>query len=160
MKRLCVVLFVVSFCPLLLAGPGFAQSSAVRVTEAFARVSQDGRTAAAFMNIQGGPDRLVGVASDAADLVELRETVRTEGVVSTRPVAGVLITPGVATRLTPSGQHIVLSNLKRPLRDGDGLSLVLTFARAGKVTVPVPVARVAEPPRPNVAVPGLAGPRR
>jgi len=79
---------------------------------------------------------------------------------SMRPVGGILINPGIATRLAPGGLHIMLMDLKRPLKEGDSITLTLTFERAGKQTVIVPVARAGAPAGPSVAVPGLAGPRR
>lgn len=156
---------LLAICALALAGltfplPATAQTSSVRVTEPFARAAAAGRATAVYMNIQGGPDRLTGVSSDAAGQVELRETTVDGGALLTRPVGGALINPGLATRLTSGGLHIVLINLKRALKDGDTITLTLTFERAGKVTVPVPIAQNAAAVRPSVAVPGLRGPSR
>ncbi len=137
-----------------------AQTSTIRITEAFARAAPAGRAAATYMNIQGGPDQLVGVSSDAAAQVELHETVIEGGVMTMRPVGGILINPGVATRLAPGGLHIMLNNLKKALKDGDTFTLTLTFERAGKQTVVVPVAREGATAQPSVSVPGLRGPGR
>lgn len=137
--------------------PAGAQTSTVRVTEPFARAATAGRAGAVYMNLQGGPDRLISASSDVAGRVELRETFIEGGVVSARPVGGVLVNPGLATRLQPGGLHIMLVDLKRALKDGDTITLVLTFERAGKLTVPVPIARAGAAARPNVAAPGLRG---
>jgi copper(I)-binding protein len=144
---------------LLHALPLAAQNVTVRISEPFARAAPAGRAAAAYMNIQGGPDRLIGASCDIAGQVELHETAMDGGVVSMRPVGGILINPGIATRLAPGGLHVMLMDLKRPLKDGDNVTLTLTFERAGKRTVIVPVARTGARTGPSVAVPGLAGPR-
>lgn len=139
--------------------PAWAQNAAstIRVTEPFARAAQAGHAAAAYMNIQGGPDRLIGAVSDVAAQVELHETVMADGALTMRPVGGILINPGIASRLVPGGLHVMLSNLKRTLKDGDIITMILTFERAGKVTVPVPIASSGVAARPSVAVPGLRG---
>jgi len=150
---------LLAFALFLHAMPLAAQNSTVRISEPFARATPAGRAAAAYMNIQGGPDRLVGASTDVAAHADLHETAMEGGVMSMRPVGGILINPGIATRLAPGGLHIMLIDLKRPLKEGDNITLTLTFERAGKRTVIVPVARAGAPTGPSVAVPGLAGPR-
>ncbi len=146
MRKILMLLFGLTFAAL--PGIGFAQHSSVRVTDPFARAAQAGQTGAAYMSLQGGPDRLVGIASDMAERVELHETIMANGVMSMHPVAGVLINPGVPTRLAPGGLHIMLVNLKRTLKVGDTISLTLTFERTGSVAVIVPVARAGAPAAP------------
>lgn len=159
MRKILLLLSVVALVPLLVIKPVRADVSTVRVSEPFVRVV-GGRTAAAFMSIQGGPDRLLSASSDVAGRVELHETVLENGEPSMRPVGGMLVNPGAATRLVPGSLHIMLLDLKRPLKDGDTVALTLAFERAGKVTVTVPVARSGGLARPSVAVPGLRGPSR
>ena len=160
MRIFLTLLFGLTTPILFHPAPATAQTSSIRVTEPFARAAPAGRATAAYMSIQGGPDRLTSASSDVAGQVELRETTVEGGVLSTRPVGGALINPGVATRLAPGGLHIVLINLKRALKDGDTVTLTLTFERAGRVTVPVPIARNAAAAQPNAAVPGLLGSTR
>lgn len=160
MTKTLLVLVGITLGALLPPHLAAAQVSTVRVTGAFAPAAPAGRTTAVYMNLQGGPDRLISVASDAAGQAELRETIVEGGAISTRGVGGVLVNPGQATRLAPGGLHILLSGLKRPLKDGDTVTLTLTFERAGKVTAPIPVARTASAATSNVAVPGLRSPGR
>ena len=147
MQKLLCVLFGLTLAAL--PGAGSAQNSTVRVTEPFARAAAAGRTAAAYMNLQGGPDRLLGATSDVAGRVELHETMMENGIMSMRPVAGVAVSPGAATRFAPGGLHIMLVDLKRPLKEGDTISLELNFERARKQTVIVPVARAGAPMAPG-----------
>ncbi|MSP03881.1 MAG: copper chaperone PCu(A)C [Acetobacteraceae bacterium] len=147
MQKIILLLFGLILAAL--PGTGWAQNFAVRVTDPFARAGAAGRAAAAYMNLQGGPDRLTGVASDAAGRVELHETTMENGIMSMRPVAGVTVSPGAATRLAPGGLHIMLVDLKRPLKEGDMITLELRFERAGKISVVVPVARAGAPTAPD-----------
>ncbi len=157
MTRRALLLACLVLAALAMPRHAGAQTSTIRITEPFARAAPAGRAAAAYMNIQGGPDRLVGVSSDAAAQVELHETVIDGGVMTMRPVGGILINPGIATPLAPGGLHIMLVNLRRALKDGDTFTLTLTFERSGKQTVVVPVAQAGAGAQPSVAVPGLRG---
>jgi len=141
----------------LLLAPSFAwaQSATVRVTDPFARAAPAGRTGAAYLTMQGGPDRLIGVSADVAARAELHETIMENRVMLMRPVAGVMVSPGAATRLAPGGLHIMLMDLKRALKEGESFVLTLTFERAGKVEVTVPVARAGATQQPSGAVPGM-----
>lgn len=134
MRRLLLALSLFCLTPLV---PALAQG--VQVQDAWTRATQAGRPAAVYLAVIGGPDRLLGVATDVAGRAELYETVLEDGVARMRPVAGVLVSPGVRTRMAPGGMHIMLLDLKKPLKEGDSLALTLTFERAGKATVAVPV---------------------
>jgi copper(I)-binding protein len=149
MHRILLFVAALAVSPLILPPSAWAQRSVVRVTEPFVRAALRGHTAAAYMKLQGGPDKLIGVASDAAERVELHETAMENGVMTMRPVGGVLVSPGVATRLAPGGLHVMLIGLKHALKAGDRITLTLTFERAGKATVIVPVARAGTPSAPG-----------
>ena len=49
--------------------------------------------------------------------------------------------------LASAGDHVMLMDLTHPLKNGDMVTLVLTFQNAGQITVTLPVdnKRVAEP---------------
>jgi copper(I)-binding protein len=63
------------------------------------------------------------------------------GVYGMHKVDGIEVTPGAAaTVLRPSGAHVMLEALTRPLRPGTTFPLTsLTFQRAGTLTIEVPV---------------------
>jgi hypothetical protein len=60
-----------------------------------------------------------------------------------RPVVAVEIAPGEPAVLQPGGLHMMMLDLKAPLKDGESFPLTLTFEKAGKVTVSVDVRRNA-----------------
>jgi copper(I)-binding protein len=46
-------------------------------------------------------------------------------------------------KLEPQGLHVMLMDLKGPLKKGEHFQLTLTFEKAGKISIGVPVAGVA-----------------
>ena len=81
------------------------------------------------------PDRLVGVATDAAERTELHETKMESGVMKMQPVEGIDVPAGGSVELKPGGLHIMLIGLKRELKIGDQVELVLHFEKAGDIAV-------------------------
>jgi copper(I)-binding protein len=60
------------------------------------------------------------------------------GVMRMREVPGIDLPPGETTSLRHSGEyHLMLMNLKQPLKDGDRFEMILNFERAGTQTVKV-----------------------
>jgi copper(I)-binding protein len=114
----------------------------IRITEAFARAGLAGGNAAAFMRIENrgeAPDRLLAAISDVASRVELHETLIEGGTMQMRPVAAIEVPAGGAAVLQPGGLHVMLIGLRRKLEAGEPLELRLRFARAGEMTLSVPV---------------------
>ncbi|ETW92906.1 MAG: hypothetical protein ETSY1_41620, partial [Candidatus Entotheonella factor] len=58
---------------------------------------------------------------------------------SMQPVEHIAIPAQGMTALKPGGFHIMLINVKKPPRAGENVYLTLTFQRAGKVQVMVPI---------------------
>jgi copper(I)-binding protein len=99
-------------------------------------------TGAAYMmltNHGGEVDRLVAVASPAAEHAQLHTHLMEGGVMKMRPVEAVEVAPGTPSVLQPGGLHVMLIGLKGPLREGQRFPLTLTFERAGDVEIDVVV---------------------
>ena len=89
-------------------------------------------------------DALTSVSTEAAGEAGLHETV-TEGVTVKMPaVAEIGIPAEGETTLQPGGYHVMLSDLKEPLKDGDTIAVELTFEEAGSVTIRATVRSYAE----------------
>src|SRR5512132_4333375 len=56
-----------------------------------------------------------------------------------RQVSLIDVPAGESVDLQPGGLHIMLIDLKEPLKQGETFPLTLTFAKAGTMTVQVPV---------------------
>jgi len=87
-------------------------------------------------------DRLLSASSAVAAKTELHTHLHENGVMRMRPVESIPVTPGKATKLEPSGFHVMLLSLKAPLKVGDVFTLDLQFEKAGKTTVEVVVEAV------------------
>jgi periplasmic copper chaperone A len=86
------------------------------------------------------PDRLVAVSADVAGKVEVHEMTMNNGVMTMRPVGnGLTIDPGKTVKLAPGGHHLMMFDLKSPLKQGDTLPISLIFEKAGKVNVSLAV---------------------
>ena len=89
-------------------------------------------------------DRLVSVTTDIAAKSEVHEMSMTDGVMSMRPLQdGVEIEAGAEARLEPRSSHIMFMGLTAPLAEGAKFSAVLTFEKAGSVTVEFAVEKAA-----------------
>src|SRR6202012_3148657 len=99
-----------------------------------------------FLTIENkgsAPDKLIGVSADAAGKVEVHEMAMDGGVMKRRPVEGGLtIDPGKTVKLAPGGYHLMMMDLKNPLKQGDKIPVTLEFEKAGKVAVSLDVEGV------------------
>jgi hypothetical protein len=119
-----------------------AWARAAPLMPAMGAMPMSGGTGAVYLTLRNGgaePETLVGAASDAAETVELHETIQDGTVMRMRPVAQLVIPAGTVLAMTPGGLHLMLINLKRALRPGEQVAVTLTFAHAAPLTVQVPV---------------------
>ncbi len=84
-------------------------------------------------------DALVGIATPAAGMPMLHETVVTDGVASMPHATSIPVPAGQAVKLAPGGYHGMLMGLSAALKAGDRFPMTLTFERAGEVTINVDV---------------------
>jgi periplasmic copper chaperone A len=124
------------------------RASDVAVTGAFARASATpgAKSASVYLTLQNtGPDAdtLVGISTDSAGMAMMHATKIENGVAKMTMSDEIAIPGGGTLELKPSGNHIMLEDLKAPLKQGDTLTLSLKFKKSGIVTVKVPVGGVA-----------------
>lgn len=130
---------------LLAAAPALAQEAHIEVLDAYAIATTPQATAgAAYMVIQNhgaAADRLLSVASPAAERVELHSSSQDEsGVMRMEPIEdGLELPAGGEVPLERGGNHLMFMGLTEPWEDGKQIPVTLTFEQAGEVTVDVPV---------------------
>lgn len=126
-----------------LAGAAAAQS-APAVEQPWARATiGNSNISAAYMTLRapaGQADRLIEAATPAAGRVELHTMTMDNNVMRMRRVEAIEVAAGGATQLRPGGLHVMLMDLRGPLRAGEQLQLTLRFERGGTVQVNVPIA--------------------
>jgi periplasmic copper chaperone A len=67
------------------------------------------------------------------------------GVMKMRAIPAVEVKPGGRLELKPGGYHLMLFDLRQPLKKGDNFPLILTFAHAGTLEVSVVVEDMTMP---------------
>jgi len=84
-------------------------------------------------------DRLVGASTPAARTVEIHRSVVDAGhVMRMRAIDGIDLPPRAELKLRHGGDHhLMLIDLKAPLKNGDRFALTLRFQRAGEREVTV-----------------------
>lgn len=126
-----------------LALPAFAHDG-VHIDGAYARVMPGAKTGAVFMSIENHAsvdEVLTAITTDAAERAELHSHKAGEGgtMQMLKIEGGIPIPAGESHDLERGGDHIMLMGLTRAVKDGDTISMTLTFEHAGEVTVDVPV---------------------
>lgn len=87
-------------------------------------------------------DALTGIATPAAGMPMLHETMVRDGVASMPHAASVPVPAGETVRLAPGGYHGMLMGHTTALAEGESFPVTLTFETAGEVTVEVPVLSI------------------
>jgi copper(I)-binding protein len=129
---------------LLAASAAALAADALTVSHAWARATVPGQqVGAVYMNLQSADDtQLVKAESPAASVVEIHSMTMTDGVMEMRMLHSLPLPAGKVVKLEPGGLHLMLFDLKAPLRAGQEITVQLHVSRAGKkelVTVAVPV---------------------
>jgi hypothetical protein len=133
----------------VLTGPALAADpvkvGALEIEHAWARPSAtaNGAIYLEIENTGAAADKLVAASTPAAAKAEMHTHLMDGNIARMRPVEAIEVTPGSATVLRPGGLHIMLMGLKAPLKEGDSVALTLTFEKAGKVELSVPVQKTA-----------------
>ncbi len=133
-----------------------AEAAKPRASNAWSRTGAVGGNTAIYLTFVGGTvdDRLLRVSTAWAAKSELHETVvDSAGVVRMLPaLAGFALPAKERVMFAPGGKHVMVTGLKRELREGQTFPVNLTFEKAGIVRVMVQV-RAAPARAPSAAAP-------
>jgi copper(I)-binding protein len=163
MRSIVQSLASVLFVALLCAAPARAQevkAGDLVITQAWTRATPNGaKIGGGFLTIENKgstPDRLIGGSTDAASKIEVHEMAMKDGVMTMRPLDnGLTIDPGKTVKLAPGGYHLMMFDLKNPLKQGETVPVTLKFEKAGEVKVSLAVQGVGAQ-APGDAAPGGA----
>jgi copper(I)-binding protein len=141
MMRCCRLLVLL----LLLASSALAADEGkITVGAAWARATPPAVTVGVayltIVNAGKGSDRLIAVSSPVAGRAELHVNLREGDVVQMRSVSAVEILPGDHIEFKPSGLHVMLVDLRHPLKEGDHFPITLTFEQAGPIETDAVIA--------------------
>ena len=144
-------LITMSFCAALVTCIAGASARAEEVkagdlviSQAWSRATPNGaKIGTGYFTIENKgttADKLVGVSGEVSDKIEVHEMSMNNGVMKMRPVdGGLTIEPGKTVKLAPSGYHLMIMDLKSPLKQGGKVPVTLEFEKAGKVAVTLDV---------------------
>ncbi len=108
------------------------------ITQAWSRATPGGATiAGGYLTIENKgrvADRLIGGSADVSEKVQVHQMAMSGGVMTMRQLdKGLTIEPGKTVKLAPGGYHLMMLDIKSPLRQGDKVPVTLEFEKAGKV---------------------------
>jgi copper(I)-binding protein len=131
---------------LALGASAWAQSAAVDVQGAWARATVQGQKATgAFMKLTAKENaKLVSASSPVAGVVEIHEMKMEENVMKMRAIPSLDLPAGKAVELKPGGYHVMLMDLKEPLKKETTVPITLVVKDdkgvESKVELTVPVS--------------------
>lgn len=113
------------------------------VVHAWSRVTIDTDRPGVFYveitNAGATDDALIGIATPAARMPMLHESVVTDGVASMPHAMSIPVPAGQTVELSPGGYHGMLMGLTAALKEGDSFPVTLTFETSGEITIDVDV---------------------
>jgi len=163
MRSIVQTLASVLFAALLCTAPARAQevtAGDLVITQAWTRATPNGaKIGGGYLTIENKgstPDRLICGSTDAAGRIAVHEMAMKDGVMTMRSLDnGLTIDPGKTVKLAPGGYHLMMFDLKDPLKQGDTVPVTLKFEKAGEVKVSLAVQGVGAQ-APGDAAPGGA----
>lgn len=141
-----------------------SKAGSIAIVHAFATPTLAGTTTGAayitsLENTGEQPDRLLRASSPVAARVEVHTMVLdAQGVMRMRESDGLVLAPHTPLHMKPGmGVHLMLVDMKRPLKEGESFPMTMEFERNGKAEVTV----VVQPYKPQVgameSMPGMGG---
>ena len=142
-RTLCGILFTGALICASARAEGI-KAGDLLITQAWSRATPGGaKVGGGYFTIENKgstPDRLIGGSAEIAGKVQLHEMAMNNGVMTMRQLdKGLVIEPGKTVKLAPGGLHLMLHDLKNPLKQGDKVPVTLEFEKAGKVSVSLDV---------------------
>lgn len=121
----------------------------ITVSNAWVRATAPGQEAgAAYMELKSATDlTVVKVESTAADSVEIHKMSMHNGVMEMRMLEALELPAGKLVKLEPGGFHLMLFDLKAPLKTGENVAFTLHLkdgtgkGSAMKIDIPVKKGR-------------------
>ena len=95
---------------------------------------------ALIVNSGTQPDRLIDVSSPEAGRIELHRSSSSGGMMSMSPVEDMTIPPNSRIELKPGDYHLMILQIRKPLKKSESFPLQFRFERKGLVEASATVA--------------------
>jgi periplasmic copper chaperone A len=145
MKRRSLAALAVAFA--LSALPAHAHQG-IHILDPYVRIiAGSGVVYLLIENHSDQDDTLVAAASDAANTMLMTSAEDASGVMKMTAVpAGFVIKSHDICLLAPAGDHLMLSGVPGTYKDGDTIAVLLTFEKAGQISLTIPVENARRTP--------------
>lgn len=132
----------------LMVASAFAQApaSSISVADPYVRAPAPNAPATgAFMVIKNSSKadrKVVKAESPVSKVTELHTHVEEGGVMKMRPVPDIAVRAGGEAVLKPGSLHVMLIDLKQPLKEGDVVPITLNFDDGASLKIEAPVKKL------------------
>ena len=130
---------------LAVASLGFANAADIEIVDIYAKATPPGaKNTALFFDIKNNTDKpvkLIGASSPAAATGEIHTHKDVDGMKKMVQIDDIEIAPESTVSLEPGGLHVMLMNIKAPIKEGDKLEAVLEFDNGEKIEIKDIVAK-------------------
>jgi copper(I)-binding protein len=137
------------FVGLMIATAAVAQEPTIRIDHAASHSMVPGAKVGdgylTITNTGSQPDRLVAASSDRAKTVQLHQMTMANGIMTMRELKGGLAIPAGQTVTLEPNYHLMFQNVEKPFKQGETIRAVLSFEKAGEITVDFAVGKIAGP---------------
>jgi copper(I)-binding protein len=126
------------------AGGAVAKAGDLEISGGFVKAMLPGQpVGGGFLTVKNGgaaDDRLVSVTSPTSGEVQIHEMAMQDNVMKMRQLKdGIVIPAGQTVELKPGGFHLMFQKVRSPFRQGDTVPVTLTFEKAGRIELQLPV---------------------
>ena len=130
---------------LLVASLGFANAADIEISDIYAKATPPGaKNTSLLFNVKTNTDKpvkLIGASSPAAATGEIHTHKDVDGMKKMVQIENIEVPAMGEANLKPGGLHVMLMNVKTPIKEGDKLDATLEFDNGQKLEVKDIVAK-------------------
>jgi copper(I)-binding protein len=134
---------VIAVATIVSIGAGFAhefKKGSIAVEHPWSPATPGGaQVATGYLTIENDgaePDRLISATAEIAGHTGIHQMSMVDGVMKMRELThGLTVPADGSVKLEPNSYHLMFTDLKQPLKEGDEFSGILIFERAGAIDV-------------------------
>ncbi len=145
MRHIAPAALALAMATLAISADAAGTADSITVVDPYVRMAPPGAMAtAAFMVLKndGGKDaKLVRAENSVSKITELHTHLNEGGVMKMRQVPAIDIKAKGEAVLRPGGFHVMMIDLKTPLKDGDKVAITLGFEDGSSKQIEAPVKK-------------------
>mgnify|MGYP000258704593 CR=1 FL=1 len=119
------------------------KNSKILIEKSYIRATIPGTSiSSSYMEIENKGEKTVSLLSASSEIsprIEIHQHTMLDGMMRMRKVDSIAIKPSERVKLQPSGLHLMLFDVKKPLKAQEHVELMLNFSNNKSISVQVPV---------------------